>query len=109
MTPRNKRRKEYLLQAMLKRFIFREEGKSSRTVQASVTVNGTRIPVYTNAFWTSRQRQANALHEVSYRACFKPQLPRFFIERLTKAGDVVYDPFPTTARPCWRQHSAAGK
>jgi len=33
------------------------------------------------------------LHEVSYRACFKPQLPRFFIDRLTRAGDAVYDPF----------------
>src|SRR6185503_17923684 len=32
-------------------------------------------------------------HEISYRACFKPQLPRFFIERLTAPGDVVYDPF----------------
>jgi DNA modification methylase len=30
---------------------------------------------------------------VSYRACFKPQLPRFFIERLTQAGGIVYDPF----------------
>ncbi|MCW1966630.1 MAG: site-specific DNA-methyltransferase [Anaerolineae bacterium] len=44
-------------------------------------------------FWTARQRQANPLHEVAYRACFKPQLPRFFIERLTRPGDVVYDPF----------------
>lgn len=44
-------------------------------------------------FWTSRQRQANRLHEVSYRACFKPQLPRWFIERFTRPGDVVYDPF----------------
>jgi hypothetical protein len=33
------------------------------------------------------------LHEVSYRACFKPQLPGFFIDRLTVAGDSVYDPF----------------
>jgi len=33
------------------------------------------------------------LHEISYRACFKPQLPRFFIERLTQPGEVVYDPF----------------
>ena len=24
------------------------------------------------------------LHEVSYRACFKPQLPRFFVDRLTR-------------------------
>ncbi len=44
-------------------------------------------------FWTSRQRQAHSLHEVSYRACFKPQLPAYFIERLTQAGDIVYDPF----------------
>ncbi len=51
------------------------------------------IPKYTNEFWTSRQRQASSIHEISYRACFKPQLPRFFIERMTKKGDVVYDPF----------------
>ena len=51
------------------------------------------VPVYEQSLWTSRQRQASSLHEVSYRACFKPQLPRYFIERLTNAGDVVYDPF----------------
>jgi hypothetical protein len=53
----------------------------------------TETTVYTNEYWTARQRQANALHEISYRACFKPQLPRFFIERLTRPGQVVYDPF----------------
>lgn len=51
------------------------------------------IPVLINEYWTAGQRQANRLHEVSYRACFKPQLPRFFIERLTRPGQVVYDPF----------------
>ena len=51
------------------------------------------IPVFVNEFWTSKQRAAHSLHEVSYRACFKPQLPRFFIERLTDLGQVVYDPF----------------
>mgnify|MGYP001099177885 CR=1 FL=1 len=51
------------------------------------------IDYYINEYWTSRQRQGNRLHEVSYRACFKPQLPRFFIDRLTQPGDVVYDPF----------------
>jgi len=51
------------------------------------------VPVFVNEFWTARQRAANALHEISYRACFKPQLPRFFIERLTKSGEIVYDPF----------------
>ena len=44
-------------------------------------------------FWTNKQRQASSIHEVSYRACFKPQLPKYFIEKYTKEGDVVYDPF----------------
>ncbi len=43
--------------------------------------------------WTSKQRQACSLHEISYRACFKPQLPRHFIEQHTAPGDLVYDPF----------------
>lgn len=51
------------------------------------------IPYLVNEFWTSGQRQAHSLHEVSYRACFKPQLPRFFIDRLTRDGDSVCDPF----------------
>ena len=51
------------------------------------------IPVFEKAFWTHRQRQASSIHEISYRACFKPQLPAYFIERLTREGDVVYDPF----------------
>jgi len=51
------------------------------------------IDTFTNEFWTAKQRAAHSLHEISYRACFKPQLPRFFIERLTQPGDVVYDPF----------------
>ena len=46
-----------------------------------------------NEFWTASQRQAHSLHEISYRACFKPQLPEFFIRRLTSPGDGVYDPF----------------
>jgi hypothetical protein len=51
------------------------------------------VPVFVNEFWTSKQRVASSLHEISYRACYKPQLPRFFIERLTSADDLVYDPF----------------
>src|SRR5688572_9812453 len=51
------------------------------------------VETFVNEFWTSRQRAAHSLHEVSYRACFKPQLPRFFIDRFTAPGDVVYDPF----------------
>lgn len=44
-------------------------------------------------FWTSKQRAGHSLHEVSYRACFKPQLPEFFINRYSAEGDVVFDPF----------------
>jgi len=51
------------------------------------------INSFKNSFWTARQRQASSIHEVSYRACFKPQLPRFFIDLLTDPGDYVYDPF----------------
>lgn len=52
-----------------------------------------RHPRLSAEFWTSRQRQAANLHEISYRACYKPQLPRHFIERLTLPGERVYDPF----------------
>ncbi|MEH3108135.1 MAG: DNA methyltransferase [Sphingomonas fennica] len=51
------------------------------------------IPYLVNAFWTARQRQAHSIHEISYRACFKAQLPAFFIARLTDPGDTVHDPF----------------
>ncbi len=52
-----------------------------------------RIPFFINEFWTAKQRQASSIHEISYRACFKAQLPRFFINLLTEPGDLVYDPF----------------
>jgi hypothetical protein len=51
------------------------------------------IMVEERELWTSSQRQASSLHEISYHACFKPQLPRFFIERFSDKGDLVYDPF----------------
>jgi len=51
------------------------------------------IPYYVNEFWTSGQRKGHSVHEISYRACFKSQLPEFFIRRLTGLGDSVLDPF----------------
>ncbi len=72
---------------------FAGEGSATRVEHHVCDRTGARLPVLTNEFWTSRQRAASSLHEVSYRACFKPQLPRFFIERLTSPGDRVYDPF----------------
>lgn len=58
-----------------------------------LSLNGKQIPKYVGEFWTSKQRQVSSLHEISYRACFKAQLPRFFIEFLSQENDVVYDPF----------------
>lgn len=62
-------------------------------VWEDLDVAGVRGMRATGSFWTVKQRQGCSLHEISYRACFKPQLPRYFIERLTQPGDVVYDPF----------------
>lgn len=61
--------------------------------QPTVTEAVEGIPYLINEFWTAGQRQAHSIHEVSYRACFKAQLPEFFIGRLTKPGEVVFDPF----------------
>jgi hypothetical protein len=75
---------------------FREFGQATRVASTDfLTFSGQKgqVAAYINEFWTAKQRQASSLQEVSYRACFKPQLPRFFIERLTKPGGRVYDPF----------------
>lgn len=70
---------------------FAEFGTATAT--AELALDGVSVPVFVNEFWTAKQRAAHSLHEVSYRACFKPALPRFFIERLTRADGLVYDPF----------------
>ncbi|MFC2017777.1 DNA methyltransferase [Chloroflexota bacterium] len=88
------------IDSYLREFTFREnrhsvnfDGNAGKTRVEKEPVYGTCINRYINEFWTSRQRQASALHEIAYRACFKPQLPRFFIELLTNRGDLIYDPF----------------
>ncbi len=58
-----------------------------------VRVGDEPITRYSAELWTSAQRKASSIHEISYRACFKPQLAGFFIERFTDTGDLVYDPF----------------
>lgn len=77
----------------LHRALARFEEMGSRTLVRRTMAHGRSLPTYVNEYWTARQRAAHSLHEVSYRACFKPQLPAFFIERLTRPGDLVYDPF----------------
>lgn len=56
-------------------------------------INGESIPALIGEFWTARQRQHHSLHGVSYRACFKPELPRLFTALLTSPADTVFDPF----------------
>ncbi len=51
------------------------------------------IPTHVDEFWTAKQRAGHSLHEVSYRACYKPQLPAYFIQRFCKPESIVYDPF----------------
>ena len=50
-------------------------------------------PVQSAEFWTAKQRAGHAIHEVSYRACYKPQLPAYFLNKFCQEQSVVYDPF----------------
>lgn len=56
-------------------------------------LNGVDVPIIRADLWTSSQRRSNSIHEISYRACFKAELPGFFITRFSREGDIVYDPF----------------
>ncbi|MCX6143071.1 MAG: DNA methyltransferase [Ignavibacteriales bacterium] len=89
--------KPNLISDFLGSFIYRENEDLFATGQQTkiehIQVNGSRFPAFINEFWTSKQRQSSSIHEVSYRACFKAQLPRFFIQLLTKEEETVYDPF----------------
>src|SRR5688572_25808482 len=83
-----------MLQLTRRRLEERRKRHSVRPARKGVYVEGSPgVTVYEEELWTSRQRQACSIHEVSYRACFKPQLPAYFIERLSSEGDMVYDPF----------------
>jgi DNA modification methylase len=65
----------------------------NKTEVEFIEIDGKKYPKFINEYWTSKQRQVSSLHEIAYRACFKGQLPRFFIQLLTKEKDIVYDPF----------------
>jgi len=81
---------EYIIKKENTKNLFEQESNIQTEI---ITINNEKIPVFIGEFWTSKQRQANSLHEISYRACFKPQLPNFFIKALTNEKSVVYDPF----------------
>jgi DNA modification methylase len=86
---------EYLIMLTLLEKLYEPSQQSLFGDEIPYTGNldSNNYPRIVGEFWTSKQRQANALHEVAYRACFKAQLPNFFITKLTKIGDTVYDPF----------------
>ncbi len=71
-----------------------DSGAQGRSIQKEIVQLGSaEVPLYVGEYWESKQRSSSSLHEVSYRACFKANLPRFFIELLTLPGERVYDPF----------------
>jgi hypothetical protein len=97
-TRKAKERASYLPGFEPRVFDFREELASfsefgQKSFVSEHECDGFRLPVFENEFWTAKQRAGHSLHEVSYRACFKPQLPAFFITRFTAPGEAVYDPF----------------
>lgn len=85
--------KNYLLRFSLngKEDLFK--ANNSETKIEFLEINHEKYPKFINEYWTSKQRQSNSIHEITYRACFKPELPRFFINLLTKPRDIVFDPF----------------
>ena len=77
----------------LRRFAWNGTPTDVEITEADCDGHKVTVETFTNEFWTSKQRAGNSLHEISYRACFKPQLVDFFVQRLTEPGDLVYDPF----------------
>ena len=75
---------EYLKNFTLRRNLDNFIGSAPKTKVENISINGEIFTKYINEFWTSKQRQASSIHEISYRACFKAQLPRFFIKLFTK-------------------------
>lgn len=73
--------------------LLKPENFDALEFRSKTTPDGVDYDAVEGEFWTAGQRQAANIHEVSYRACFKPQLPKFFIDRFTQENDLVYDPF----------------
>jgi hypothetical protein len=85
--------KEYLKDFTLDQQASLFEEFENKTEVGFIEIDEKKYPKFINEYWTSKQRQVSSLHEIAYRACFKGQLPRFFIKLLTREKDIVYDPF----------------
>ena len=96
----------------IRRFVWKGRPTDVEMTEAECDGLTVGVKTLTNEFWTSKQRAGNSLHEISYRACFKPQLVDFFVQRLTEPGDLVYDPFmgrgTTVVEAALRDRAAAG-
>ncbi|MHA1265477.1 MAG: DNA methyltransferase [Candidatus Helarchaeota archaeon] len=84
---------DFLKHFSLRQTLDKVLGYSPPITIEPLEIDGMVFPRYINEFWTAKQRQASSIHEISYRACFKAQLPQFFIKLLTAQKDRVYDPF----------------
>jgi len=83
----------YLTKFSLKENLDSFLNDSQKTQFDTLKIKNQIFKKYINEFWTSKQRQASSIHEISYRACYKAQLPRFFLKIFTKPMEKVYDPF----------------
>lgn len=69
------------------------EPTKGETVVDEIIAGGHKVRRFINEYWTSGQRKGHSLHEISYRGCFKAELPRFFTQLLSSEGELVFDPF----------------
>lgn len=51
------------------------------------------ILYFTNAFWRANGGGSQPIQKAPYHACYSGNLAEFFIERLSKPGAIVHDPF----------------
>lgn len=73
---------------------FRTRSGNSIPVEGfELDIQGIMVKRYTGEYWPSRQRGGNSIHEISYRACYKSELPAFFIREFGKKGTRIFDPF----------------
>ncbi|MFA5519808.1 MAG: DNA methyltransferase, partial [Spirochaetota bacterium] len=80
------------LKKYLESFSLKNTEKKLTDVE-KISINNEFFYKFTNEYWTSKQRQGHSIHEISYRACYKSELPGFFINLFSEKNDIVYDPF----------------
>jgi hypothetical protein len=59
---------------------FHDFGTATRCLNTTFSANGKEfiVPTFVNEFWTSKQRAASRLQEISYRAYFKLRSCEFY-------------------------------